>query len=236
MGSGRVFRGEVSVAQVHFYDPSTANGRGPGAPLPPAPGAHSLHAGARAWADLPAPLCCVPRGSVGRGPRGGPGAWTDSGLEKTKAPGWRKGRGRPASFRAGQSAAGFSRLFRGRAAPLHRAAWPPLRLPTPVSPPRVGARCKPQTRGPVDKFGEQREGGLGLGDPALASRTAENAELGTSWGRLKAEENGGGAPHRAHREVPGSRAGWCPLLTSPGTKHARGAHTYVHASETHEIK
>lgn len=47
-----------------------------GRPTPPSPapavGAHSLHAGARVGADLPAPLSCVPRGSEGRGSHGRP--------------------------------------------------------------------------------------------------------------------------------------------------------------------
>lgn len=65
-----------------------------------------------------------------------PDASTDSALRgKTKAPGWGKGPGRPASSRTSQSAAGFSRLFRERATSPPRAVWLPLGLPVPLSPP-----------------------------------------------------------------------------------------------------
>lgn len=53
---------------------------------------------------------------------------------KTKAPGWGKGRGHPASSRTSQSAAGFSRLFRERDTSPPRAAWLPLGLPVPRLP------------------------------------------------------------------------------------------------------
>lgn len=125
---------------------SRPQARGEGAPLPPAPGphlalTHSLHAGARVWAKLSAPLSSVPSGSEGRGLRGLQGALTERAL-KTESTGQEK---RLESVPPPSASANQRQGLAGCSTSAPSPPWPsrPAR-----SPPRVrnlGLRCAAQT-------------------------------------------------------------------------------------------
>lgn len=119
---------------------------------------HSLHAGARVWANLSAPLSSVPSGSEGRGPGGLQGALTDSAL-KTESTGQEKRlEGVPppsASANQRQRLAGCS--ISAPSPPPRLLGLPGPRAPYPACETWGAAvRCKPQTGGCVYKVGNYR--------------------------------------------------------------------------------
>lgn len=124
------------------------------------------HPGLTHCTQVPEPGQISPRRSAAS-PGGLWGAVPAAARAPGQTQGWKKRK-----HRAGEKAAGApppsapANQRRGSAGcsagePLPSTVQPACRSAflSPVSPPRVGARCKPQTRGPVDKFGEQREGG-----------------------------------------------------------------------------
>lgn len=133
-------------------------GSGYGAELKRLALTHSLHAGARVWANLSAPLSSVPSGSEGRGPGGLQGALTDSAL-KTESTGQEKRlEGVPppsASANQRQRLAGCS--ISAPSPPPRLLGLPGPRAPYPACETWGAAvRCKPQTGGCVYKVGNYR--------------------------------------------------------------------------------